>query len=69
MFKVSLTQKEKDYIVDSVVGILKSTDKKNKIEELRDKVLANKTNATPEDEEDMDEVIYSVIKAIDELYG
>lgn len=62
-----LTSEEKTYIIDKVVEILKSPEKEQLIAQLRQKVFA----ADKENNEagQMDEVIYSVIQAIDELYG
>jgi hypothetical protein len=61
-----LTKKEKDRIVDRVVEILKSPQKNELIAELRKKVLESDEG---KETDQIDEVIYSVIQAIDELYG
>ena len=61
-----LKKAEKDYIVNKVVEILKSPQKETLIAQLREKVL-NETDDT--DETDFDDVVYSVIQAIDELNG
>ena len=63
-----LTQEEKDYIVNRVVAILKAPDKKTLLAELRDKVL-NQNNQSESDEEQLDEAVYAVLEAIEELYG
>jgi len=62
-----LTSEEKNYIVDKVVGILKSPEKEQLITELRQKIFAAGNDNSEAGE--LDEVIYSVIQAIDELYG
>ena len=58
-----LTEDEKTYIVDRVTEILKSPDKKDRIAALRDKVM----NA-PEGEPTLDDAVFSVLQAIEELY-
>ena len=63
-----LTKKEKDYIVNRVVDILKDPNKKTLLTELRDKVL-NGNNDSENAEEQLDEAVYAVIQAIEELYG
>ena len=63
-----LTKEEKDYIVNRVVDILKAPDKKTLLAELRDKVL-NRNDDSEKDEEQLDEAVYAVIQAIEELYG
>jgi hypothetical protein len=61
-----LTKEEKDHIVERVVNILTSPQKNELIAELREKVLASEEER---EVDQIDEVIYSVIQAIDELYG
>ncbi|MBN1696646.1 MAG: hypothetical protein JW881_03940 [Spirochaetales bacterium] len=61
-----LTQEEKDRIVERVVEILKSPQKNELIEALRKSVLEKEEH---DDADEIDDVIYSVIQAINELYG
>jgi hypothetical protein len=68
---VSLTKKEKEYIVDKVVEILKSPQKEELITQLREKVLVDdeQDDGQTTADQSTDEVIYAVIQAIQELYG
>lgn len=62
-----LTQEEKEKIVNRVVTILQSPEKEQLITELKTSVL---NSDSPDDGEyQMDDVVYSVIQAIEELYG
>ena len=61
-----LSENEKEYVVNKVVEILRSSDKKMKIEELREKVM---NEIAQDDQIHLDDTIYSVIQAIEELYG
>lgn len=63
-----MTKDEKETIVSEVVSILKSPNKNEKIESLRNKVL-NKESNNENTEVDNEDVIYSVIQAIEELYA
>lgn len=60
-----LTEAEKDYIVEKVTEILRSADKKDRIAALREQVLGS----SPDEDRRLDEAVYSVLQAIDELYG
>ena len=60
-----MTKEEKEIIITEVVSILKSPDKDEKIASLREKVL----NKESKDEVDNEDVVYSVIQAIEELYA
>ncbi|MFH2007489.1 MAG: hypothetical protein ABI333_12965 [bacterium] len=59
-----LTEEEKNYIVDTVAEILKAPDKKERIAALRERVLAAQEGTNT-----LDDAVYSVLQAIDELYG
>ena len=63
-----MTKEEKEIIVGEVVSILKSPNKNEKIASLRDKVL-NKESTSENTDVDNEDVIYSVIQAIEELYA
>jgi hypothetical protein len=62
---VPLSDQEKQYIVDQVVQILKAPDKKERLAALRERVLAE----SDAEASDLDDAIYSVVQAIEELYG
>ena len=59
-----LTEDEKTYIVDTVAEILRASDKKERIEALREKIMAGRTA-----DDNLDDAVYSVLQAIEELYG
>ena len=63
-----LTQEEKDYIVNQVVDILKAPNKKALIAELRKKVLGQENEGEGEKGQ-LDDAVYAVLQAIEELYG
>jgi hypothetical protein len=60
-----LTEAEKNSIVEMVVEILRAPDKKARIEALREKVMTE----AKEGEASVDDAAYSVLQAIEELYG
>ena len=60
-----LTKVEKDYIVDKVTEILKSPDKKARLDALREQVMGGEDG----EGESLDAAAYSVLQAIEELYG
>lgn len=60
-----LTEEQKKYIVDNAVEILQSPDREKRMTELRDKVM----NAQGKTEIDQDDALYSVLQALEELYG
>ncbi len=62
-----LTEDQKSAIVARSVEILRSPDKAARLEELRSKVLAK--NETAEGGLDIDDAVYAVIQALEELYG
>ncbi|MGA1840697.1 MAG: hypothetical protein ACMUIU_08745 [bacterium] len=64
-----LTKEEKDYIVNQVVDILKAPNKKILISELRKKVLSKEDNAGEGEKGQLDDAVYAVLQAIEELYG
>lgn len=59
-----LNEEEKTFIVNSVTEILKAPDKKERIVALRERVMS-----APEGSVSLDDAVYSVVQAIDELYG
>lgn len=59
-----LTADEKSYIVDQVTEILRAPDKKERIDLLRRRVMDESAEANP-----LDDAVYSVLQAIEELYG
>jgi hypothetical protein len=63
-----LTKEEKDYIVNQVVDILKAPNKKALISELRERVLG-RDNEGEGEKGQLDDAVYAVIQAIEELYG
>ena len=64
-----LTEQEKNYIIEKAVEIIQDPDSKNKLEELKQSVLQkSENNDKSEEGVDLDEVIYSVIQAIQEIY-
>jgi len=65
---LGLKKQEKEYIVNKIVDILKSSRKSELIEELRKKVMSESKN-TGSNDLDFDSVIYSVILAVEELYS
>ena len=65
---MGLKKQEKEYIVNKIVDILKSSRKSELIEELRKKVMSESKN-TGSNDLDFDSVIYSVILAVEELYS
>lgn len=60
-----LTETEKNEIVDKVVEILRSPDKDAQLETLRQKVLGEGKDG----QVSVDDAAYSVLQAIEELYG
>ncbi len=60
-----LTESEKDYIVERVTEILRAPDKKARIAALREQVL----DPDREPDEGLDDAVYAVLQAIEELYG
>ncbi len=60
-----LTEAEKDCIVEKVTAILRAPDKKARIAALRDEVL----DPGRDDGESLDDAVYAVLQAIEELYG
>ncbi len=63
-----LSEKEKAYIVDKVVELLGATDKKEQIAALRDRVM-KAADDTDGDDMSLDDAVYSLVQAIEELYG
>jgi len=64
---MALSKKDKDYIVNKVVEILKSEDKEKLVDALRQEVFSRKKKQN--NKEHPDDVVYAVIQAIEELYG
>ncbi|MBD3316188.1 MAG: hypothetical protein GF344_10400 [Chitinivibrionales bacterium] len=65
---MAMTKEEKNLIVDKVVAILKAPDKKERIDRLREKVLKEEDSSDTK-ETNYNDVVYSVVQAIEELYG
>jgi hypothetical protein len=64
---MALSREEKEDIVNRVVEILRSPDKQALIEALRQRVTAQSEQSKVEDVQ-YDEIVYSVLTAIEELY-
>ena len=60
-----LSEEEKQYVVDAVVEILRSPDKQERIAELRARVMDDSS----ETHNILDDAVYSMLQAIEELYG
>jgi len=60
-----LTDAEKAYIVDQVVEVLRAPDRKERLAALRERVLHRDAG----EPSSLDEAVYSVLQAIDEIYG
>ena len=65
---MGLKKEDKEYIVNRIVEILKSSRKSELIAELGKKVMSEGEN-TDSNEQEFDSVIYSVLLAIEELYS
>jgi hypothetical protein len=65
-YRMSLTEQEKSYIVEQVLQILRSPNKDEQLQALRDKVISDHPEG---DRQELDTAVYSVIQAIEELYG
>lgn len=59
-----LTEEEKNYVVDKVVEIMRAPDREKRLEELRKQCLNREG-----DDVSLDDAAYSVLQAIEELYG
>jgi len=64
---MALSPEEKEDIVNRVVEILRSPEKKSLIEALRKRVTTQGEHSRTEDAQN-DEIVYSVLTAIEELY-
>jgi hypothetical protein len=60
-----LSEEDKNYIVEKAVQILKAPDRKEQIAVLRSKVMSEDAERSI----DLDDAIYSVLQAMEELYG
>ena len=60
-----LSEEDKNYIVEKAVQILKAPDRKEQIAALRSKVMSEQAERSI----DLDDAIYSVLQAMEELYG
>lgn len=60
-----LSEEEKQYIVDQVVEILRAPDRKERLAALREQVMRQNRS----DDGTLDDAVYSVVQAIEELYG
>lgn len=59
-----LNEEEKTYVVDKVVEIMRAPDRQKRIEELRLYCMSRQG-----DDVSLDDAAYSVLQAIEELYG
>ncbi len=64
-----LTEDEKEYIANKVVEILRAPDKAERIEALRKQVLEGPPEAEGGASVTLDDAVYAVLEAIEELYG
>ena len=60
-----LNEEQKSYIVQKAVEILRAPDKKEQIAALRERVMASEQGQ----EFSLDDAVYSVLQALEELYG
>ena len=60
-----LSEEDKSYIVEKAVEILRAPDRKERIAALRSQVMSEGAERTI----DLDDAIYSVLQAMEELYG
>jgi hypothetical protein len=60
-----LSEEDKNYIVEKAVQILRAPDRKEQIDALRSKVMSEDAERSI----DLDDAIYSVLQAMEELYG
>ncbi len=64
---MSISKEEKETIANRVVEILRSPRKKELIDELRQRVFgAEREN---QDGEEIEDVVYAALQALEELYG
>ena len=64
---MSISKEEKETIANRVVEILRSPRKQELIDELRQRVFgAEREN---QDGEEIEDVVYAVLQALEELYG
>jgi len=64
---MSLSKKKKEQIANRVVEILRSPRKEELIAELREKVFSEERDERRSEE--IEDVIYAVLQALEELYG
>lgn len=62
---MALTEEEKAYIVERAVEIIRAPDRKERIAALRSQVLCEDAGKRI----DLDDAVYSVLQALEELYG
>lgn len=62
---MALTEEEKAYIVERAVEIIRAPDRKERIAALRSQVLSEDAGKRI----DLDDAVYSVLQALEELYG
>ena len=60
-----LSEDQKTYIVNKATEILRAPDKKEQIAALREKVMSESSG----DEFNTDDAVYSVLQALEDLYG
>ena len=61
-----LSEEDKSFIVEKAVEILRAPDRKERIAALREQVMSGETS---ERKIDLDDAVYSVLQAMEELYG
>ena len=64
--KMPLSEDQKNYIVEKAVEILRAPDKKERIEALKKEVMSLEEST---DEFNLDDAVYSVLVALEELYN
>lgn len=64
-----LSEEQKSAIVERAVAILRAPDREAQMEALRQKVMAERPGSAEESPFDPDDALYSVLQALEELYG
>lgn len=61
-----LSEEQKNYIVEKAIEILRAPDKKERIDMLKEQVMSQDESS---DEFNLDDAVYSVVVALEELYS
>ena len=61
-----LSEEQKNYIVEKAIEILRAPDKKTRIEALKEQVMSQDDS---NDALNLDDAVYSVVVALEELYS